>query len=292
MRDPLLIGKASGRIGTLEWNMRALLEPLLETGRMALAGFGQVKKEWKGDKSIVTEIDRQIEEYWKDFLGPDVPFIGEETIALGSEEEIQKALTEECYILDPIDGTAPFAYGLPNWGISLGYARRGRLTEGLLYFPLSGELFYSQRGQTYLQIIPAASQDIDLTYEPLKRPKDMETNGMLALAQGLAKNGKIPVSNPVQVVGSCIWTMAYVMKGSYLAYMARFKLWDFAAALLLLSQLGLAFDFATGGDPGLDIGKLIYTEAEHPERWKTRTEMIFAQNTKALEYVQEHLVRD
>jgi hypothetical protein len=128
MRDPLLIGKASGRIGTLEWNMRALLEPLLETGRMALAGFGQVKKEWKGDKSIVTEIDRQIEEYWKDFLGPDVPFIGEETIALGSEEEIQKALTESVTSWIPSMELLPlltaFRIGAYPWDMPVG--------EGLL----------------------------------------------------------------------------------------------------------------------------------------------------------------
>jgi myo-inositol-1(or 4)-monophosphatase len=270
--------------------MEALLEPLLETGRMALAGFGQVKKEWKGDKSIVTEIDRQIEAYWREYLGPEVPFIGEETISGDREDQIHRALTEQCYILDPIDGTAPFAYGLPNWGISLGYAQAGRLKEGLLYFPLSGELFYSHKGQTCLQTILADTPKPKLTYSPLEAPKDMETNGMLALAQGLAKYGKIPVPNPVQVVGSCIWTMAYLMKGSYLAYMARFKLWDFAAALLLLSQLGLVFDFATGGDPGLEIEKIIHTDPDHPERWKTRTEMIFTQNQKALGYIKQHLV--
>jgi myo-inositol-1(or 4)-monophosphatase len=105
---------------------------------MALAGFGQVKKEWKGDKSIVTEIDRQIEELTGGITWDRMfPSLARRPLALGpGGPNTPKALTEQCYILDPIDGTAPFAYGLPNWGISLGYARRGgRLKDCLLYFP-------------------------------------------------------------------------------------------------------------------------------------------------------------
>ncbi|WP_327786111.1 inositol monophosphatase family protein, partial [Borreliella garinii] len=70
---------------------------------------------FKSDGSIVTQVDKQIEQFlFREIKKPGNFFIGEETIFTYGEEYIKDALmAENTFIIDPIDGTSSFAAGLP-----------------------------------------------------------------------------------------------------------------------------------------------------------------------------------
>ena len=51
------------------------------------------------------------------------------------------------WVLDPIDGTASFAVGLPIFGTLIGFVENGEPTVGVVHFPAMGETVYAARGK-------------------------------------------------------------------------------------------------------------------------------------------------
>jgi myo-inositol-1(or 4)-monophosphatase len=51
------------------------------------------------------------------------------------------------WYIDPLDGTTNFAHKLPIFSVSIAYAKAGELTYGVVYDPMSDEMFTAERGQ-------------------------------------------------------------------------------------------------------------------------------------------------
>jgi fructose-1,6-bisphosphatase/inositol monophosphatase family enzyme len=102
-------------------------------GLRLLDGQPEVTRELKEDATVVTALDLEIQKYIETQLGPIFPgyvFIGEEERETEKEKEKKKEKEESrpkgWVIVDPIDGTAPFASGLNYFGISLAVFDEGR----------------------------------------------------------------------------------------------------------------------------------------------------------------------
>ena len=90
--------------------------------------FTQIKYNIKNDRTVVTEADIKIESYFITHLEnreKDVYVIGEETIHSKSISDINRALKTCAWIIDPIDGTSCYVAGIPLWGITLGFIKKG-----------------------------------------------------------------------------------------------------------------------------------------------------------------------
>ncbi len=88
---------------------------------------------------LVTESDWLIEEMLIQELKrfyPDYSIYSEETGAMEGN-------SSERWIIDPIDGTADFVFGVPYFAISICLERNGEVCEGYVYNPISEELYYS-----------------------------------------------------------------------------------------------------------------------------------------------------
>lgn len=97
------------------------LELAADSGRFILPLWKNVAVGQKADGSEVTEADRGAEELLRRRIAqryPDHAILGEE---FGGERRRDAA---HLWLLDPIDGTASFAIGLPLFGTLIGYARR------------------------------------------------------------------------------------------------------------------------------------------------------------------------
>ena len=66
---------------------------------------------------------------------PDDAFLGEESGGTAGDP---------CWVIDPIDGTANFARGLPHWCVAIAFVAAGRTDVGVIYDP-NGDLLYSAR---------------------------------------------------------------------------------------------------------------------------------------------------
>ncbi|CAH1667699.1 Inositol monophosphatase [Hyphomicrobiales bacterium] len=93
------------------------------------------KIDLKADQSFVTATDRAIEKRLRERIEAAYPghgILGEEFGSYGLDREF-------VWVIDPIDGTAPFIAGIPVYGILIGIARAGRPWLGVMDLPATRE---------------------------------------------------------------------------------------------------------------------------------------------------------
>src|SRR5690606_27729086 len=71
---------------------------------------------------------------------PDHAILGEELHEGGVN-------AEHLWVVDPLDGTNNFVHHIPHFAVSVAYYHLGRAECGLVFQPLTGELFRAQRGE-------------------------------------------------------------------------------------------------------------------------------------------------
>jgi myo-inositol-1(or 4)-monophosphatase len=283
------------------WDKDRIVGLLLEAGELARRAREALSWDLKSDDSIVTQADREIEALFTRELedpGRGVHIIGEETIEAKGEDYVRCALREEAFVIDPIDGTAPFAHELPNWGVSVGYLQGGRLTEGAIFLPDYGE------GEVIIGWSPAgespvveegrrdrSGRDEGWHWRVLPRPQSPpRAGGLVAITQELAKRGRCELPNPVMALGAAVVPLAGLLQGRFLAYLGKVRLWDVAGALPLLLRYGFSATIEVSG-AGREVGRggargevrrvgaevddsLYFLDAGDPRRWFFRGSLL------------------
>ncbi len=264
---------------------------------MALSYFDYPAREYKDDNSIVTLADKSIEAFLTAELNhpaDGVYVLGEETIVEQTEAYFDQAFEKTTWVIDPIDGTAPFANNLPNWGVSVGFMQGGVLKEGVVFLAALGELYYTSNGKTWREKL---GTDPELwlarlgTPVELKPPthRDLPRGCMISISQQLAREGSYRLPFYVQVTGSSVYNMVRLAAGSYGAVITKFKIWDFAACLPMLVNLGFVLEFHSGGPMSLVMdGGSIHRQAGHRDRWGTLDNVIMAPSAEAADEIRRN----
>ena len=111
--------------------------------------FLEVEADHKADGSLITEADlqmqarvlRELAQRW-----PAWAALGEEMTAQ-RQAELMRASASGLWTLDPLDGTANFAAGIPFFGVSIALLGDGAVQAGVVYDPVRRESFSALRGQ-------------------------------------------------------------------------------------------------------------------------------------------------
>jgi len=114
-----------------------------EAGEVILPLWKNVPVDYKADGSEVTEADRSAERLLRRRIAeryPDHAILGEE---FGGERARD---AQHLWLVDPVDGTASFAVGLPLFGTLIGYLRRGEARVGVIGAHALGETIYAAAG--------------------------------------------------------------------------------------------------------------------------------------------------
>lgn len=215
-----------------------LLALIRETAKTELLPrFARAERRFKDDGSIVTSADLAVQERLAEAiarLSPDVPLLAEEMT-----EARQGALLADSgntfWCLDPLDGTSNFAAGIPFFAISLALIVEGSPAFGLVYDPIRDECFWAQRGcgawLDQRQLQPAA---LDL---PLRRCMAMiDTKRLGERAARFIVN---PPYSSQRSFGSVALEWCWLAAGRCQIYVhGRQALWDYAAGLLILEEVG------------------------------------------------------
>src|SRR5947199_3798184 len=129
----------------------ALLNVMIKAARKASRtlkrDFGEIEHlqaSLKGPANFVTAADQRAEEILREELEharPGYGFLGEDGGAREGSDKTHR------WIVDPLDGTLNFLHGIPHFAISIGLEREGTMVAGLVYNPVTDELFTAERGK-------------------------------------------------------------------------------------------------------------------------------------------------
>jgi myo-inositol-1(or 4)-monophosphatase len=195
----------------------------------------QVEFKDKQQRDPVTAVDRAIEGLVRAELRARFPTHG----ILGEEGTGDVGTSSLLWVLDPIDGTANFASGLPFYGLSLALLEDGRPIVGCLYMPFwpgsgEGELIHASRGN--------GARIGDRLVRLDRRP--FRPGGPMAVPPGLramfAVRGEL-AKRPGEArnLGSIVAEIAMVAAGGFqYAVFGGPKLWDVAAGALIVQEAG------------------------------------------------------
>jgi len=195
----------------------------------------QVEFKDKQQRDPVTAIDRAVEALVRTELRSRFPTHG----ILGEEGTGDSVESELLWVLDPIDGTANFASGLPLYGLALALLREGVPIVGCLYVPFwpgrgGGDVLRASRGNGAR--IGGATVRLERRAfrpgGPIAVPPGLRAmfavRGELAKRPGEARN-----------LGSIVAEIAMVATGGFqYAVFGGPRLWDVAAGALIVQEAG------------------------------------------------------
>ena len=188
---------------------------------------------------IKLEIDVQAQELISNLLLEEFPahaLYGEEGIVGDQSGDHQ-------WIVDPLDGTVNYFYGIPHFCISIALRVRGEIIVGVIYDPIRNEMWAGQKG------------DVSKLNGSRIHVSDRTELAEAVISIGLAKTGETINTNfpllqqmihrvrKCRVLGSAALDMAYVACGRFDAYIETgISLWDIAAGWLLVENAGGTVD--------------------------------------------------
>ncbi len=194
---------------------------------------------------LVSEADLAAQHAIRELLSarrPDDGFLGEE----GGDEPGTSGLR---WIVDPLDGTVNFLFGIPQWSVSVAVADAEGALAGAVYDPNRGELFTATRGGPARLSAPWGHAEL---HGRAADPREDGGLGTAMVATGLAydaavreRQGEVLARlvgrvRDIRRLGSAALDLAWTAAGRYDAYFERtVKPWDIAAGELICRSAGL-----------------------------------------------------
>lgn len=222
-----------------------------------------VTAEKPGAGNVVTDADHAAEVLIRESIGAARP--GDQI--LGEEGGMTGGPAPVVWIVDPLDGTTNYLYGLPAWSVSIALAVDGAVVAGAVYLPPLGKLFSAIRGGGATRRDPDGGRPVRLSCSQGVPP------GQALVATGFGydeaerrREGAVlaevlPHVRDIRRFGSAAMDLCYVAAGGWDAYFeAGLELWDLAAGCLIAREAGAM----VGGLHGQPEGKAMTMAAAPP----------------------------
>ncbi|MEE4154372.1 MAG: inositol monophosphatase [Erythrobacter sp.] len=136
-------------MSALDAEMRDLLRFAAERSMLPrFRALAESDIEMKGEDDPVTIVDREVETFLTEALtrlAPGVAVVGEEAAA--GDPSVLDHLSTQCWIIDPLDGTANFTEGKEPFGIIVALADAGQAVAGWIYDPIRNRLCHARKGE-------------------------------------------------------------------------------------------------------------------------------------------------
>jgi len=194
------------------------------------------------DIDIVTAADRASEQLVVDRIlsaRPDDGLVGEEGDDLRGTSGV-------IWIVDPIDGTVNYLYGLPEYSVSIAVEHAGEVVAGVVINAATGVEYVATAGEARRDGVPLGvrgpaplHQRLVITgfgYDAAKRA-----------VQAAAVAGLLPHVRDIRRLGSCALDLCHLAEGSADAYVEEgVNLWDYAAGAFIATQAGARWEMHPG----------------------------------------------
>jgi len=214
----------------------AAVEAARAAGELLRSDFNQPRRVNSFEAhDIKLEIDVRTQELITESLlkkFPEHALYGEEGIVGDQESDHQ-------WVVDPLDGTVNYFYGIPHFCVSIALRFKGEIIVGVIHDPMRDEIWATQKGG-----------DATLNGKPF-RVSERADLAEAVISVGLSKTGvTIAAGLPLlqemvhrarkcRLMGSAALDMAYVACGRFDAYLEQgISLWDIAAGWILVENAG------------------------------------------------------
>ncbi len=228
-----------------------------EAGRILTRSFNRLDTltvTSKGKNEFVSEVDRNAEQAIIEILREKYP-----SHAILAEESGSHAGNDYQWIIDPLDGTTNYLHGFPQFSISIALKVKGRLEVGVVYDPISEEMYTTSRGDGALlndrklrvsnrKGLEGALLGTGIPYRDFRF-----TENYMGMLKDLIKD-----TAGIRRPGSAALDFAYVAAGRMDGFWELgLAPWDFAAGVLLVREAGGMVTDIAGGERFLETGNVI-----------------------------------
>jgi myo-inositol-1(or 4)-monophosphatase len=239
--------------------MNVMTAAARKAGRSLARDFGEVEQlqvSVKGPANFVSAADHRAEEIVFRELSkarPGYGFLMEEGGVVEGADKTHR------WIIDPLDGTTNFLHSIPLFSISIGLERDGQLVAGLIYNPVSDELFTAEKGKG------AFLNDRRL------RVAARHALGDAVVATGIPHRGQgghprffkeaeavMREVAGLRRTGSASLDLAYTAAGRFDAYWQHdIQPWDMAAGIVLVREAGGIVSDGRGGGQMFETNSVV-----------------------------------
>ncbi len=161
----------------------------------------------------------------------------------GEEGVVGDQASEFQWVVDPLDGTVNFYYGIPHFCVSIALRCQAEIIAGVIYDPIRDELWSGQKGE--------APKLNNRQFRVSERADLAEAVVSIGLSKtGVTIEAGLPLlqdmvhrARKCRLLGSAALDMAYVACGRLDAYIEQgISLWDVAAGCILVETAGGSVD--------------------------------------------------
>lgn len=207
----------------------------VKAGEMMLSDTGFTVENKGTKENYVTSTDRRIEAFLREGLAsllPEAGFLGEEEDGFIGNRNI-------FWVVDPIDGTANYARGIPASTVSIGLVKDGKPVLGVIRNPYTRETYCAVKGEGAF-----------LNGVPIKVSQRTKEHAMAATAwscynKSLAhvcfqiSEKLYAVCEDIRRIGSAAYALCLLAKGAEdVMFEIRLSPWDYMAGIVILREAG------------------------------------------------------
>ena len=213
-------------MNSISANLNIMIKAAEKASKVLIRDFGELEKlqvSSKGPADFVTNSDKKVEKIIIEELTQ-----ARKKFSILSEEigEVKNSDKDNCWIIDPIDGTMNFLHGIPHFAISIALKTKKEIVSGLIFDPIKNEMFYAEKNNGAF-----------LNNQRIRVSKKNKLNECLFATGG--SNYEIVKDIPHRRTGCAALDMAYVASGRYDGYFQfNLNLWDIAAGIVIVKEAG------------------------------------------------------
>ncbi len=239
--------------------MNVMVDAARKAARGLIRDFGEVENlqvSMKGPGDFVSAADRKAERTLREVLEKARPGYG---FLLEEEGEIIGDDKTHRWIIDPLDGTTNFLHSIPVFAISIALEREGQIVAGLVYNPVSDEMYMAERGKgAFLnerRLRVSARRDLATSVIGTGIPALNRLNHPQFIAE---VQQVMQRTAGVRRMGAAALDLAFVAAGRFDGFWERgLHPWDMAAGLILVREAGGFVSDCAGGQAMLDQGSVV-----------------------------------
>jgi myo-inositol-1(or 4)-monophosphatase len=237
--------------------LETAIEAANEAGKLLRRNFGStLNVNLTTQHDIKLEIDEQAQQLITKVILADFPdhcILGEEAVTGNPQSDVR-------WVVDPLDGTVNYFYGIPHYAVSIAAQQRAgsdqwETVAGVVLAPEIDELFAAEKGGPAMlhgrPIQVSNRTELSEAIVAIGFFKSVET-----INRSLQDFGKmVHQVRKIRLMGAAALDVVYVACGRYDAYIEYgIKLWDIAAGQLILENAGGRAESRPTPDPhALDV---------------------------------------